>query len=232
LNNTLKMSQNKPVSAIILAAGTGSRMRLGKNKLLHEIDQPLLCYSVETFDKHELVDNIIIVSSKEDTDAIKEITKDYAKVKSVVNGGLKRQDSSYNGVMQADSDIILVHDGARAFVDSETITQTVNGAIDSGACIAAVPSKDTIKTVKDGYVIQTLKRDSTWMIQTPQAFKSEVIKNAHQKAKEDGFLGTDEAMLVERIGAKVKIVMGNYNNFKITTPEDLINAKEVVKCSR
>jgi len=151
----------------------------------------------------------------------------YRKISQVVPGGKQRQESVKNGInaLAKDAEIIVIHDGVRPFVTKQMIEESIRSAVKFKAVVMAMPVKETIKMAqRDGTVIKTLDRESLWQIQTPQAFQVNVIKEAHYKAIEDGFTGTDDASLVERLGVKVHILMGSYSNIKITTPEDLILA--------
>ncbi|MCP3682553.1 MAG: 2-C-methyl-D-erythritol 4-phosphate cytidylyltransferase [bacterium] len=217
------------VTAVIVAAGEGKRMGAGKSKMFLNLGkETTMFHTFKAFQDNELVNEIIVVISEQYKELFEEEAKKHDKVKKIILGGETRQQSSYNGVFSADSDIILVHDGARPFVSQECITNSINDAIEFGASVVAVPAKDTIKKVTDNFVDETLDRSSLWLMQTPQTFKSEIIKEAHEKAKEENFIGTDEASLVERIGKKVRITKGSYDNIKITTPDDLIVAEKIL----
>ena len=147
-------------------------------------------------------------------------------------GGQTRQDSVYNGLqaISHDSDIVLIHDGARPFVTKEMIVRAVNEIKTCGAVIVAMPVKDTIKTVgEDGFVMNTLDRELLWQVQTPQIFKKDLIIEAHERAKRLSLQATDDSRLVERLGEKVKVIRGSYENIKITTPEDIKIAEEILR---
>jgi 2-C-methyl-D-erythritol 4-phosphate cytidylyltransferase len=154
------------------------------------------------------------------------------KVKTLVVGGKERQDSVYNGIKKTDKDaaVILVHDGVRPFVTPDLIRLCVEAAR-KGECVAAgVPLKDTIKEVDEkGIVRQTLERSRLWTIQTPQAFPAKILRKAYDESYKKKVYGTDDATLVERAGNKIRVIMGSYENIKITTPEDLIFAEEILK---
>jgi len=220
-------------TAIILAAGTGSRMKLKYNKVLHEINKPLLYYTILAFEKNTLINTVVIVTSANDLPAIQKIVQDgdFSKVHDVILGGDTRQASSYNGTKHAkDAHIVAVHDGARPFVSDTVITKCIESAQKYGGSIAAVPSKDTMKfSTEDGFVEKTLDRDKLWSVQTPQTFQREILLEAHEKALADNFEGTDEASLVERINKPIYIVESTYDNIKITTPEDLILAEKIIE---
>lgn len=217
---------------IIPAAGSGKRMGAGFNKLFLSLDnRPIIDHTINIFLNDECCNRIILVVHPNDKTLFEEILKKdhYSKIR-IVNGGSERQYSVYNGLKVADNKgIILVHDGARPFIQMETIKQLVRFASDYGAAIAAVPVKDTIKRVNTMKVVETVDRTSLWQIQTPQAFRYSVLRNAHDQAKSEDFLGTDESALVERIGHPVKIVASDYDNIKLTTPEDLYFAKAILE---
>ncbi len=230
------MLDKKFVSVIIAAAGMSNRMGSKINKQFISIDnKPILAHTIEKFEACSYVDEIIVVAKDEEIEYCKrEIVKKYGfnKVSKVVRGGKTRQDSAYNGLLALDekADIVLIHDGARPFVKNENIVDGIKGVLKYDACVIGVPVKDTIKVVdSDNDVDKTPNRDKIWAAQTPQCFKHTIIMEAYEKAIKDGFVGTDDSMLVERAGYEVKMVMGSYENIKITTPEDLIVAESLLK---
>lgn len=152
------------------------------------------------------------------------------KVHGYADGGMERQDS-VRACLEAipPCGVVLVHDAARPFISQDVITRLVETANTCGAAIAAVPVKDTIKKADNGIITETVDRNALWMVQTPQAFTYELILKAAKAAVEDGFLGTDEAMLVERLNHPVQIVESTYENVKMTTPEDLIYGKAILE---
>ncbi|SHJ89949.1 2-C-methyl-D-erythritol 4-phosphate cytidylyltransferase [Paramaledivibacter caminithermalis] len=226
-------------TAIILAAGKGTRMKaqLNKQYLLLK-GKPIIIHTLEVFERSPLIDEIILVINKNDVELCKKnVLKKYRlrKVTKIINGGKERQASVLNGLSQINpkSQIVLIHDGARPLVTEEIIKSCIEGAKEYGAVSAGVPIKDTVKIIKeDGFVNFTPKRKDVWITQTPQAFKTEIIKNAHRFAATEDILGTDDAMLVEQMGVKVKMVVGDYENLKITTPEDLITAEAILNYKR
>ena len=217
---------------IIPAAGQGKRMGAGKNKLLLELDgKPVFIYTLMVFEDDELCSGIILAINEQEEQEIKSLLNHYGikKVIGLVRGGKERQDSVYNGVKSLTGDgIVLVHDAARPFIDSEQIHELVSVAEQSGASILAVPVKDTVKKAKDKKVVETVERSSLWAIQTPQAFRMPLLRHAHEMAMKEGFLGTDDASLVERLGHDVIIIEGSYDNIKLTTPEDLFFADAIL----
>lgn len=215
-------------SVIIVAAGSGKRMKSAIAKQYIELKgRTILSYTVETFEKSDNIDEIILVTSQEAIDFVtKNIVNKYqfTKVKAVVAGGAERQDSVYNGLKKVskDTDVVLIHDGVRPFVNDSYITKLESIAMEFGACVLGAPVKDTIKICdSEGYIVDTPNRSTLWLAQTPQCFKYDVIINAYEKAYKAGYTGTDDSVLVEKTGVKVKMVEGDYNNIKITTPEDL-----------
>lgn len=230
------MYRNQYVSAIIAAAGMSNRMGSNINKQFISVDnKPILAHTIDKFEKCKYVDEIIVVAREDEIEYCrKEIVRRYNfnKVTKIVRGGKERQDSVYNGLLALDErcDIVLSHDGARPFVKIENIVDSIKSAFEYGACVVGVPVKDTIKVVGDkGNITNTPNRDLLWAAQTPQCFKKSIIMEGYKKAIEDGFMGTDDAGLVERLGIEVKMIMGSYENIKITTPEDLIIAESLLK---
>ena len=227
---------NKPfVSAVIVAAGRGTRMDMELNKQYIEIaGKPVLVRTLQVFEDCSKIEEVILVTNAQDIMYCKQqLIEIYGlnKVKSIVAGGDERQKSAYNGLcaISKDADIVMIHDGARPFIKTETICDCISQAKEFGGCVVAVPAKDTIKVAdKNGFIMETLDRSVLWSIQTPQVFTCEILRNAHRKAMEDGFIGTDDAVLVERLGHKLKLVMGSYDNIKITTKEDLSIAQAIV----
>lgn len=226
--------EKKLVSVVIAAAGKGSRMGLDMNKQYHEIQgKAVLARTIQKFETSGLIHEIIIVAHEAEIEFCKKYIVEkygFTKVKMIVVGGATRQQSVYNGLRKVSPEcgVVLIHDGARPFVDLLSIADAINAAKDYGVAVVGVPAKDTIKQAdRDDFVEKTVDRNSLWYIQTPQAFQYELIMKAHRKAAEDGFDGTDDAVLAERMGLKVKLIMGSYYNIKITTREDLIIAEAI-----
>lgn len=220
------------ITAIVLAAGSGSRMKNKTKKQFMEIKgKPVIWYSLFEFEKSR-VDEIILVTGKEDIDYCKkEIVEKYnlKKIKNVVAGGSERYESVYNGLKEVTGNIVLIHDGARPLINNEIIERSIEGTIKSDACVVGVPVKDTIKRAdKEGYIIDTPNRSELWITQTPQSFKTDLVKMAYKKMKEELEKGnttlniTDDAMVVEEFTTnQVRFVQGDYKNIKVTTPEDI-----------
>ncbi|VEF49960.1 2-C-methyl-D-erythritol 4-phosphate cytidylyltransferase [Bacillus freudenreichii] len=216
---------------IIPAAGAGKRMGAGRNKLFIEVDsRPVILQTLDVFAADDNCEKIILTIQPNDESQFRDIVASHpGKVKiEFVYGGDERQYSVYNGLKAAGGRIILVHDGARPFIRRHTISQLVQAAHDHGAAIAAVPVKDTIKRADHDKVVETVDRSGLWQIQTPQAFRLPILMNAHEQAKEQQYLGTDEASLVERMGLPVMIIESDYDNIKLTTPEDLYFAEAIL----
>lgn len=220
------------ITAIVLAAGSGSRMKSKTKKQFMEIKgKPVIWYSLFEFEKSR-VDEIILVTGKEDIDYCKkEIVEKYnlKKIKNVVAGGSERYESVYNGLKEVTGNIVLIHDGARPLINNEIIERSIEGTIKSDACVVGVPVKDAIKRAnKEGYIIDTPNRSELWITQTPQSFKTDLVKMAYKKMKEELEKGnttlniTDDAMVVEEFTTnQVRFVQGDYKNIKVTTPEDI-----------
>jgi len=218
---------------IIPAAGQGKRMGAGRNKLFLTLENiPVLIHTLRVFEQDTECSGIILSIHPQDKESFNELLTEYriSKVTHLVQGGKERQDSVYNGVkiIQADG-IVLVHDGARPFVTLDTVHELVEAAESAGAAIAAVPVKDTIKKAENLLVSETIERSSLWAVQTPQAFRVSILRKAHEYAVEDQFIGTDDASLVERLPHKVVIIEGDYDNIKLTTPEDMFFAEAILK---
>ena len=216
-----------PNIAIITAAGKGTRMNSKVNKILLTLaGKTIIEETIDVFEKCSEIDEIVLVGNKDDIESLKEINEknQYKKITTITEGGAKRQDSVYNGINSLDAnddDILLIHNGANPLVDEKTILECIKQAKEHGAAVAALPAKDTIKEVKDGFVTKTLDRNKLWQMQTPQAIKYSLAKHAFEKAYNDNHYGTDDVSLVERLGMKVKIVESNAENLKITTKDDL-----------
>ena len=219
---------------IILAAGKGKRMGSPINKQYLSLKgKPLLFYTLMAFSRCNLIDDIVIVTGENEIDYCKtEIVEKYEinKVSQIVKGGQERQHSVLNGLLAAKGcDIVLIHDGARPFIDYSIIEDGIKFAKLYGACTCGVTPKDTIKIKNhDGFLVETLDRKFLVNIQTPQCFKYDLILNCHKKLLEEGSCVTDDTMVVEKYGNKVFLYEGSYNNIKITTPEDLIIGEKII----
>ena len=224
------------VVALIAAAGRGSRMGAKEKKpYLILAGKPILAHTLSEFEQCSLIDETILIVPENEIkysriSIVEAFT--FKKVSKIVAGGLKRQDSVWEGlnVLKNGYELVMVHDGVRPFVSQQTLEKSIRETANYGATVAAVPVKDTIKIVsKQAEVQETIARNKVWAIQTPQTFKYDILKRAYEKAIKDGFYGTDDASLVERLGIKVKIIPGSYENIKITTPEDLALGEAILK---
>lgn len=222
--------------AIIPAGGAGTRLRSHVAKQYLMLDSsPVIVHTLKIFQDLNDIDEIILALPQEDlTHMRQELVEQYGltKVKHTIAGGHERQDSIKNCLeaIQGRCDIVLIHDAVRPFITEKIIKDVIETAGKTGAAIAAVKAKDTIKATGQGNVIsRTVPRNTLWLAQTPQAFEYELIKRAYKKAYHDNFYGTDDASLVERLGIEVKIVEGSYTNFKITTHEDMLIAEALMK---
>jgi 2-C-methyl-D-erythritol 4-phosphate cytidylyltransferase len=226
---SLGMSKARPrVIVIVPAAGAGTRIGGSvKKQFLLLRDKPIIAHTLQRFEHCSDVDEIAVAVPEQQIAEMESIVSRYRlhKVSLVTVGGEKRQDSVYNALRRLSlgpSDIVLVHDGVRPFVESKRISHAIKACKEYEAAVLAVQPKDTIRRSRSGgFFDQTLDRNALWLVQTPQAFKGTLLMKAFKKAKADKFYGTDEAVLVERIGVKAKIVEGSYDNIKITTQEDI-----------
>ena len=223
------------VKALIAAGGRGERIGGILPKQFVEIKKkPVLAYTVEKFEKCELIDEIILVVPEDYMSFcsynIVDVG-DFKKVKRILSGGKERQDSVYKGLLALpkDTDIVIIHDGVRPFISTEKIGKSIEMCKKEKAIILALPVNDTVKKVEEEYVVTTLDREKLWIAQTPQTFEYKLILEAYKKAIEDGFTGTDDSSLVERLGFKVRVLEGESQNIKITTPEDLTFAKRILE---
>ncbi|NLW24054.1 MAG: 2-C-methyl-D-erythritol 4-phosphate cytidylyltransferase [Clostridia bacterium] len=222
--------------AIVLAAGQGKRMGYSLNKqYLHLLDKPVLAHTLQAFEQEPLIDGVIVVAKSSEIEYCQEkIVKafDLRKVIKVTSGGKERQDSVYAGIQHLpdECNLVVVHDGARPLIAPDLLSQVIEKGRQAKAVITAVPVKDTIKKVRENGIVEcTLSRSELWAVQTPQVFQKEIILAAYREAMAEGFYGTDDASLVERIGVEVQVVHGSYENIKITTPEDLEVAEIILK---
>lgn len=214
-------------SAVIVAAGRGERFKSKEipKAFFPLCGKPILSYTLAAFEKTPEIKEIIVVLSK---DFMGNFWNDFLakypckKVKKIVEGGKTRADSVWAGLAQVMENIVLVHDAARPLIQSALISQIVHEALQSGGCIPGVKIKPTLKEVdSNGFIVKTHDREKLWEAQTPQGFKTDLIKQAYVSLKENRALATDEAFAAEKAGIKVKILEGDAKNIKITTREDL-----------
>lgn len=215
-------------TAVIVAAGKGRRMGTEISKqFLPLCGKEILAHTVEKFEKAACIRDIILVTGGDALQDVRQMAQEYGwkKIISVTEGGRERQDSVFLGLQQVpqDTEIVLIHDGVRPFVTEEILERSIAAAKETGGCVAGVPAKDTIKVCDaQGFAIATPDRSTLRQIQTPQTFRRKEILAAYEKAKADGFLGTDDASVAEHSGFAVRVIMGSYRNIKITTKEDLL----------
>ena len=224
------------VWAIIVAAGQGRRMQEPVKKQYQKVaGLPVITHTLRVFDNCTVVDEMVLCVPREDIDFCREeLIKPANPIKNItlIAGGDTRQESVFNGLQAIDSNdgIIVIHDGVRPFITPDQITACVEGALNHGACILGIPAFDTLKRVRDNdRIIETVDRHGIWMAQTPQAFRSDLIKRAHRHARQKGQRATDDASLLERIGIDVKIIPGSRNNLKITDQDDLRLARNLLR---
>ena len=219
------------ISAIIPAAGLGVRMGRSVPKQFLQLNhQSVLRHTVNAFEKYGLFSAVILVAPADSIDATCDEFADIKVISRIVSGGKKRQDSVFAGLkaLDEDVDIVVVHDGVRPFLNRRMIRESVDIAAEHGAAITAIPVSDTIKRVNSqGFVDRTINREGLWRVQTPQAFRYSLLRQALEKAASDSYYGTDEGSLIEYIGKAVKIIHGSELNIKITQPEDLILAEKI-----
>lgn len=224
------------VSVVIVAGGKGKRMKSSINKVyIKLLGREILARTIDVFEKCKYINEIIIVTGRDEIDYCKNILVNkyaYKKVKDVIVGGKERQNSVYNGLLSCskDTNIVVIHDGARPFVTENMIKNSIECTEKFTACAVGVKVKDTIKIVDDdNNIVNTPDRSFLYAVQTPQTFKYDVILKAHKYALDNNIFVTDDTSLVESLGYMVKMIEGSYSNIKITTPEDLIFGEGLMK---
>lgn len=224
---------------ILLGAGQGKRMGASRNKiLLHLIGKPVISYSLNTFLNDPACKHIILVTQEDEQDLLAAVVKKENKKKhpiTIVSGGSERQYSVFNGLkaLLDPKNIVMVHDGARPFVSLAQLKLLHRKVQETRAAILGVPVKDTIKRVLDGIVEETVPRETLWQVQTPQAFYGADLLAVHVRAQQEDYLGTDDASLIEKYSdLPVSMVLGSYENIKLTTPEDMLIGEAIVKRRR
>ena len=224
------------ISALIVAGGSGVRMKDSRPKQYIPLKGlPIVAHTLRAFDACPRIDQLVWVMPQDDLEKCGQPLLSSIGLKKPVlrvAGGPRRQDSVYNGLkaIASDDGIVAIHDGVRPFVRSAQIVACILGAEAMGACILGIPAHDTLKQVDAfGGIVQTLSRESIWLAQTPQVFRCDLIRAAHEKARSDGVTGTDDAFLVERMGKPVGVIPGSRFNIKITTPEDLVLAEAILR---
>lgn len=227
----------KKIFALIPAAGMGKRMGAGSNKQYLLLDGvPILAHTIRVFEQAPFIAGIYVISPEQEIPFCQsEVVERYgfSKVRAIVAGGTERQHSVRNGLdameQVREEDLVLIHDGVRPFVPVDVLQKAAAAADEFGGAVVAVPVKDTVKVARAGIITDTPPREQLWLAQTPQAFRYGLIRTAYARAAADGFLGTDDASLLERQGWQLRIVMGDYRNIKITTPEDMVLAEAFLK---
>ena len=222
------------VYAIVLAAGQGRRMGGGPPKQFVSLaGRPLLFHALAAFERASQVDRVVLVTLADRVDRCREDVRwwDMGKVTAVVAGGERRQDSVAEGLgaVPTAASVIAVHDGARPLILPEQIDAVVDLARRKGSAVLGTPVTDTVKEIEDGRVLHTLDRSRRWCVQTPQAFRATIFREAHGEAARRGYEGTDDTSLVEHLNVPVYVVVGREDNLKITAPEDLAMANSILR---
>ncbi len=225
-------------TVLVPAAGIGRRMKAAVNKQYLQLGgRPILARTLELFERHPAIGSIYPIVPVDEISFFEEqILPDCSltKLGAIVPGGRERQDSVRNGLQQLQLSgikpdaVVMVHDGVRPLFDPGLISALIDTAVLKGGAVVGVPVKDTIKEVENEQIVATPQRQRMWQVQTPQVFRFELLFRAYQKAAEDDFRGTDDASLVERLGARIVMIEGDYRNLKITTPEDLLIAEALL----
>lgn len=226
----------RPVVAVVVAAGRSRRM--GVNKMLLEAHgRPVLAWTLEVFERHPRVERIYVTASEEDLDSYRDLVarEGLSKVAAVVVGGAERQESVYRALQHVrDNDshpdpLVAIHDGARPLLTARSLDAVLAAAQSFDGALLCVPAKETLKRVIDGMVRETVPREQMMVAQTPQVFPLRAMLEAHEEALRDGFAATDDAMLMERRGVAVHVVVGDYDNIKVTTPEDVVMMERILE---
>ena len=195
-------------------------------------EKEVVAHTIEAFYQNPNIDEIIVCIKKEEEEFFREniIEKYQYKNIKIAYGGAERQDSINNGLKQINDDcsVVLIHDGARPFIDNSVIDKSIEAAKEKGAVVVGVPVRDTIKVVNNDTIENTPERSTLWQAQTPQTFRYDLIMRAYEEAYKSNYYGTDDSMLVENIGKSVTMIMGSYENIKITTPEDIDYAEHIL----
>jgi 2-C-methyl-D-erythritol 4-phosphate cytidylyltransferase len=222
------MAPTRDVVVLVPAGGIGARLgRRTPKQFLSLGREPILTATLRHFRRHPRVARIVVAAPAAHVELARRVVGRGPGAPTVVAGGASRQQSVWHALQAAPpaADIVLVHDAVRPFLTRALIDTLIAAAERDGAAVCALPVTETVKRVRAGLVEATIERDGLWTVQTPQAFRGAVLREAHDKARRDGFLGTDDAMLVERLGHPVRVVAGLPENVKITTPEDLRRAR-------
>ncbi|MBE7026493.1 MAG: 2-C-methyl-D-erythritol 4-phosphate cytidylyltransferase [Ruminococcaceae bacterium] len=236
----LQKNKKTGCAALIVAGGSGTRMKLenskyaGVNKVFLNVgDMPVLAHTLTAFENCDVIDKIVVVTRECDIPLCSQLAREFniTKLKSVVCGGDTRQKSVLNGLVEIEdeSQLVAIHDGARCLITPEDIKRVVLSAKENGAAALGIACTDTLKRVDGNMnITQTVERANIYRIQTPQVFFTNQIIDAHKKAVDDGFEVTDDCSVAEYVGINVKVVEGSVNNIKLTTREDLILAEALL----
>lgn len=222
------------ITAIVPSAGKGLRFKFKKRKPFANLNKkPVLSYALKTLQSSPLISDIVLVMDRSLLKAAQRLVRRYSitKVKHIIEGGRRRSESVRKGLRCVDKNtpLVLIHDGVRPFLSKEIVKKTISAALEFGASVSAVPVKSTIKVSRrNSFVKYTPDRRNLWEVQTPQVFKRDLIEDAYKKVRHNK-LFTDDAVLIENAGKKVKIVKGDYNNIKITTIEDMRIAEALLR---
>lgn len=219
---------------VIPAAGKGKRMGAAISKQFLDLcGEPVLIRTLRVFLDHPAISRMVLAVHRDEETSVSQLLDEYRLPREKVRitaGGPERQDSVYRALQELETEWVLVHDAVRPFVTHEQISELLVQAKRVGAAVLAVPVKDTIKEVTpDLDVTGTLERSRLWTVQTPQVFRRSLLVQAHEEGRRKGLAATDDAMLVEAMGTPVRVVKGDYSNFKLTTPEDMILAEAIWK---
>lgn len=219
----------RTLTAIVPAAGRGTRFGAARNKVLEPLlGRPVLRWTLEALDACPDVDAIVVAASADDFTLVRDMCGTLSTPCQVTTGGDTRQNSVRNALAEVDSEFVAVHDAARPLLRSDVIGRCVDTLRRYGTAVAAVPVADTLKSAPDGVVVRTVERSGLWAAQTPQCARTDLLRAAYDTADRENFAGTDEASLLEHAGYRVHLVPGSTSNFKITTPEDMLMAETVL----
>ncbi|AKG75099.1 2-C-methyl-D-erythritol 4-phosphate cytidylyltransferase [Salinicoccus halodurans] len=218
-------------TAIIPAAGMGSRMGINFNKIFIKIGEtPIIRMTVEKFQNDPNCEAVHLAGREGEIDSLHEMLAGLSKVKGIHIGGAERQDSIFNALKAlSPTDYVFIHDGARPFVRQETLSALSEAVVKNDSVICGVKPKDTLKMISDNQVQETVDRENVIIVHTPQAFRYDLIMDAHENAAEQNLAVTDDSMMMEALGYRVHVVPSSYDNIKITTEEDLKVAESILK---
>lgn len=230
-----KIKRDYYVSCILAAGGSGTRMGADINKIFLDIlGIPVIARTLSVLNNSDFIDEIIIVTKEQDLAGCHDIVREFNinKVKTITVGGSTRQESVRNGLFEVsgNADIVMVHDAARPLVTPYHLEEVINAAKEYGAAALGVPEKNTLKQIdSDGFIVQTVDRSMIYAIHTPQVFTKELIEKMYQYANENSISATDDCMLAEVMGIKIKMIEDSYENIKVTTPDDLVIAERILE---